>query len=325
MKRRIGTSGAPFTGCIDRFVTEGYKPQLSRKELVLAKANTEGIDGLSVGLPCDEEYLAWFKGILKQYNKQVNTVCPDTYMSPRLKDGMLVARDPGLRREFIEHIKQAMDLCAEVNGNDILLWQAHDGYSYPFEDDYTQRWGWLLEGLDEVCAYRDDVKVTIEYKCKEPKTRQYISDVGKSLFICEQLKERKNLGIVVDIGHSLIVDENPAEALALAAHYGKLFHVHLNDNYRNVDDDLMVGAIHFWETLEFFYEMDMVGYDGWLNLDIWPSYIDGPAALRESIKRVRMFENLVENLPREEIRSLQRKGDLVKAMEIVRKTCIKEY
>ena len=140
-----------------------------------------------------------------------------------------------------------------------------------------------------------------------------------------QQKSRKNLGIVVDIGHSLIVDENPAEALALAAHYGKLFHVHLNDNYRNVDDDLMVGAIHFWETLEFFYEMDMVGYDGWLNLDIWPSYIDGPAALRESIKRVRMFENLVENLPREEIRSLQRKGDLVKAMEIVRKTCIKEY
>jgi len=325
MKRRIEASGAPFTGCIDRFVTEGYKKQLTDKEVTLEKLKMEDLDGLSILIPCDPEYLEWFKKTVKDNNKQVATVCPDTYINPKLKDGMLMARDPGMRRESVEVIKHTMDVCAELNGADILLWQAHDGYSYPFEDDYMQRWDWLLETLDEICAYRDDVKVTIEYKCKEPKTRQYISDVGKSLLICEQLKERKNLGIVVDIGHSLIVDENPAEALALAAHYGKLFHVHLNDNYRNVDDDMMVGAVHFWETLEFFYEMDMVGYDGWLNLDIWPSYIDGPGALRESIRRVRMFEKLVEALPREEIRSLQRKGDLIQTMEILRKTCIKEY
>ena len=325
MRRRVESSPAPFTGLIDRFVTTGYKPSVPQKEVALTMMNMPEIDGLGFGVPFDADYLDWFKKEMKAHGKQVSTVCPDTYMDPKIQDGMLMARDPGIRRESIELCKKTMDVCAELNGADILLWQAHDGYSYPFEDDYAQRWDMLLESLDEICAYRDDVKVTIEYKCKEPKTRQYISDVGKSLFICEQLRERKNLGIVVDIGHSLIVDENPAEALALAAHYGKLFHVHLNDNYRSVDDDLMVGAIHFWETLEFFYEMDMVGYDGWLNLDIWPSYIDGPGALRESIKRVRMFENLVENLPREEIRSLQRKGDLVKAMEIVRKTCIKEY
>lgn len=325
MKRKIEASGAPFVGLIDRFVTQGYKPIVSTEEAYMKMLNMEGIDGLNIVAPCDPEFLAWFKKTVKEHNKLVATVTPDTYMDPKLKDGMLVARDPGMRREAVETIKQTMDICADLNGADVLLWQAHDGYSYPFEDDYAQRWDWLLETLDEVCAHRDDVKVTIEYKCKEPKTRQYISDVGKSLLICEQLKERKNLGIVVDIGHSLIVDENPAEALALAAHNGKLFHVHLNDNYRSVDDDLMVGAIHFWETLEFFYEMDMVGYDGWVNLDIWPSYIDGPGALRESIRRVKMFENLVEALPREEIRSLQRKGDLIPIMEILRKTCIKEY
>lgn len=325
MRRRIESSGAPFVGLIDRFVTDGYKPNISVKEAITEMLKVEDLDGLNIVAPCDPEFYEWFKKTVKENNKQVSTVTPDTYMDRKLKDGMLVARDPGMRREAVETIKQTMDACADLNGADVLLWMAHDGYSYPFEDDYAQRWDWLLQGLDEVCAHRDDVKVTIEYKCKEPKTRQYISDVGKSLLICEQLKERKNLGIVVDIGHSLIVDENPAEALALAAHYGKLFHVHLNDNYRSVDDDLMVGAVHFWETLEFFYQMDMVGYDGWVNLDIWPSYIDGPGALRESIRRVRMFENLVEALPREEIRSLQRKGDLIPIMEILRKTCIKEY
>ncbi len=325
MRRLIESSGAPFTGCIDRFVTKGYKPMLSKEELVLAKMQHEGIDCISIGGAASPEYVEWFKEQLKKYNKQMGIVSVNTYADPKLADGMLISRDPGVRRESIEKIKQAMDLAADLNAIDILLWLAHDGYSYPFEDDYMQRWDWLLEGLDEVCAYRDDVKMTIEYKCKEPKTRQYISDVGKSLLICETLKERKNLGVVVDIGHSFIVNENPAEALALAAHYGKLFHVHLNDNYRCVDDDLVVGAVHFWETLEFFYEMDNVGYTGPVNLDIWPSYVDGMGALNESIERVRMFEKLAEQLPREEMQSLKHKGDLATIMKIVRETCIKGY
>lgn len=324
MRRMIESSGAPFTGCIDRFVTEGYKPQISAKEILLQKC-LNGVDMLGIGCPRPDEYVKWFLDLLKEHKKTMGSVFPDTYASPHLQDGMLIARDPGVRRESIELVKQSMDMAAELNAVDILLWLAHDGYSYPFEDDYVQRWDWLLQGLDEICSYRDDVKITIEYKCKEPKTRQYISDVGKSLLICENLKERKNLGIVVDIGHSFIVNENPAEAVALAAHYGKLFHVHLNDNYRSVDDDLMVGAVHFWETLEFFYELDNVGYTGPVNLDIWPSYLDGPAALKESIERVRMFEKLAEQLPREEIQNLKRKGDLAKTMEIVRKVCIKEY
>ena len=325
MRRKIESSGAPFTGCIDRFVTKGYKPMLSKEELMMAKMQCKGIDMLSIGSKSSPEFIKWYLENLKKYNKEVGIVSVDTYANPKLQDGMLIARDPGVRRESIQIFKDAMDMAAKLNAVDILMWLAHDGYSYPFEDDYMQRWDWLLEGLDEICAYRDDVNMTIEYKCKEPKTRQYISDVGKSLLICESLKERKNLGVVVDIGHSFIVDENPAEALALAAHYGKLFHVHLNDNYRSVDDDLMVGAVHFWETLEFFYEMDNVGYTGPVNLDIWPSYLDGPAALDESIERVRMFEKLAEQLPREEIQSLKRKGDLAKTMEIVRKVCIKEY
>ena len=32
----------------------------------------------------------------------------------------------------------------------------------------------------------------------------------------------------------------------------KLFHVHMNDNYRLWDDDMMVRFVHFIEYLEFF-------------------------------------------------------------------------
>ena len=322
MRRKLEASAACFSPCPDRFVTTGYRDPISAEEKWDVVGNIKELDGMELGSPFDSP--EFVKKKMASYGKQVGQVCPDTYEDRKWKDGMLMSRDPGIRREGIQVFKDAMDFCAAVGGADVLIWQAHDGYTYPFEDDYAHRWDFLMESLDEISAYRDDVKLTIEYKCKEPKCRQYISDVGKSLWICEQIK-RDNLGIVVDLGHSLIIQENPAEALALAAKAGKLFHVHLNDNYRLVDDDLFVGAVHFWETLEFFYQMDAVGYDGWLNMDIFPYYLDGPGALNECIQRVRMFEHLAEALPREEIRKLQREGNLNKINQILREVCIKTY
>ncbi len=323
MRRRLESSSAPFTACGDRFVANYRKNPISGEQLWDLYAQMPEIAGIGVGVPLGYESLEYVKNGIKNAGKVVSTVCPDTYMNAGIKDGQLMNRDAGIRREQIAMIKESMDICAELNGEDILLWQAHDGYTYPFEDNYNERIDLLMQSLDEICSYRDDVRVTIEYKYKEPKTYQYISDVGKSLLICEKVK-KDNLGIVVDIGHSLMINENPSEALAWAARENKLFHVHLNDNYRNTDDDLIAGSVHFWETLEFFYMMDVVGYDGWINLDIWPASMeDGRGALDECIKRVRMFERLAETLPMDLIKKLQRENKTVEIMQILRETCIK--
>ncbi|HHH75999.1 MAG TPA: hypothetical protein ENL03_03115 [Phycisphaerae bacterium] len=47
---------------------------------------------------------------------------------------------------------------------------------------------------------------------------------------------------------------------------------------RDWDDDLTVGAVSLAETVEFFRELDMVGYDGWLAVDITPYSEDAIAA-----------------------------------------------
>ncbi len=103
----------------------------------------------------------------------------------------------------------------------------------------------MVEGLREAASYRRDVNLTIEYKTKEPRTYQYISNAAKSLLLCEEIGAT-NLGVVLDLGHSLFAGENPAESVALLERYKRLFHVHLNDNYRSWDDDLLLGSVHFW-------------------------------------------------------------------------------
>lgn len=319
---KIEASGASFGACSDRFVTEGYRIGMTPEEQLNELARIDGLSGIPVMVPLEFDSLQTIQQKMKSIGKEIGTIAPDTYMNPRLKDGSLTSRDSAYRKECIQLFCESMDICAELGGSDVLLWLAHDGYDYPFEDDYWVRWNWLMEGLDQIASYRSDVRVTIEYKTKEPRTRQYISDVGKSLFICEKIG-RKNLGVVVDIGHSLFAGENPAEAIALTAQYNRLFHIHLNDNYRSWDDDLLVGGIHFWETLEAFYMLNKLSYDGWLTIDIWPSRVDGFKALSESVKRIQMFERLAQQLPALEIQRLQAEGKTMDIAEILRRSCIK--
>jgi len=178
-----------------------------------------------------------------------------------------------------------------------------------------------MDALSELAEYRSDVRLSLEYKMKEPRTHQYVSNYGKALFICEKLKY-DNLGVVVDIGHSLFAGENPAEAVAITGKYNRLFHVHLNDNYRSWDDDLIFGSIHFWETLEMFYVLKNMNYDGWMSLDIWPARGDGFKALQESVDRVYMFADIVEKLPHSEIARMQAKNETADILKIVRQHSI---
>jgi len=273
-------------------------------------------------VPLEYKDLAFISEKLLKAGKKVGTVAPDTYISRKWKNGALMNRDPVIRKDMIRLIKQCMDISAAFEGSDVLLWLANDGYDYPFEDDYSARWDYLLDGLSELAEYNPNVKLSLEYKSKEPRTKQYISDYGKAMFICETLKY-DNLGVVVDIGHSLFAGENPAEAAAITLKYDKLFHVHLNDNYRTWDDDLVLGGVHFWETLEMFWVLNAAYYDGWYTLDIWPSRLDGLDALKESVARVQMFDALSRRLPKNEIKKMQNENRTTDIMKILREYCVK--
>lgn len=314
---KIESAGAPFSSCPDRFVLDGYRESLSVEEMYEQFGKIEGITGLPFLYPAGVKTAKEIERYKLITGKPVGTICADTYTQRKWKNGSLAARDPMIRKEAVKMIKESMDLCHEVDGADILLWLAHDGYDYPFEDDYKTRWAYLVEGLSEVSSYRSDVKVTIEYKTKEPRTHQYISDVGKSLLLCHEVGY-ENLGLVIDFGHSIFAGENPAEAVDLTARHKRLFHIHMNDNYRSWDDDLLVGSIHFWETLEFFYRLNIAGYDGWFVIDIWPSRIDGSKALQENIKRIKLFDKLAKELPADEIKKMQDENRTMDIMELLR-------
>lgn len=232
------------------------------------------------------------KSWLEEFGLECSLVSATVWNESKWKYGSITNADPKIRREAVKTIEQAMDISQELGANRINLWLGQDGFDYPLQSNYKDMWQWLIEGLDECAEYNPNVQICLEYKLKEPRTHLIISDVGKSLWITQKLN-RKNIGVNLDIGHALLAYENPSESVVLLHNEGKLFYIHLNDNYGDWDWDMIPGSIHFWEFLEVVYWLEKLNYSGWLALDIFPAREDPIEACRISIEVVEKMRELV--------------------------------
>jgi len=131
-----------------------------------------------------------------------------------------------------------------------------------------------------------------------------IGTVGKSLYLARECGE--NVGVTIDFGHSLMAKEKPAESVVLLSTHKKMFNVHMNDAYGDWDDDLIAVSVHPQESLEFMYYLEVMKYDGWIGLDIFPFRMDGRTAADLCIKNLRSLEKILDRLDRDK---------LIKAME----------
>ena len=79
----------------------------------------------------------------------------------------------------------------------------------------------------------------------------------------------------------------------------KLFQVHLNDNYKNADPDMIFGTVNFWENLEFMYYLIQTDFDGWCSVDIIANRENREDSFRACVRLIEkyyeMAGRLVEN------------------------------
>jgi xylose isomerase len=285
---------------------------MSLEEQFEAASRIEGFGGVGLDYPYQFTNAAEVKPLLKKHDLEFVTLEIGLYPDRKWKNGTYTAPDPGIRREAIEMSKKALDVAAELGAVDVLMWPGQDGFDYPFQSDYAKYWSLLVEAIGEVASHRPDVKIAIEYKKQEPRANCYIRNAGVLLSLLAELG-MKNVGGCIDLGHSLAAGENPAEAAVLLHRAGKLFQVHLNDNYRDWDHDLIIGSVTFWETLEFFYWLARCGWKGWHILDIFPYRIDGSGALQQGVDRTIRFIQLAEKIATRELAGSLERSDVLAA------------
>lgn len=281
---------------------EKYEPagyfddiKVDRKLEIMSKA---GFTGLGMAYPIDDDLPSDPDSLIKKLhnnNLVISTVMARTWRDRKWKHGAFAVSNRNRRNEAVKLFKEAIDFARAANADNVLLWSAHDGFDYPFQADYKTSWENFIETVKEIGAHDARVKIAIEYKLKEPRQKFFISNIGKLMILLNEVG-LENVGGVLDIGHSYQAQENASESLIILEKYKKLFQVHLNDNYKDADSDMLFGSINFFENLEFFYYLLKTDYNSWLSFDIISPRIDRIRSLELSIKAAIKYKVLAEKL-----------------------------
>ena len=317
---RFGACLPTFGSCADRYCLSGYGGGgKTLVEMLDLAAKVEGLDGLELvgNWHVNEGNLREVGGMFRDRNLTICMLVPDLWTQAKWGRGSIAAPDAPTRRAAIDEIKKVMDWAAEVGCPYIDVWPGQDGFDYCFQADYIEAMKWMKEALVECAAHNSKVRMLVEYKPREPRTHCFVSSAAKVLLLVQDLP---SVGVLLDWGHALQGGENVAEAAALLASYGKLDYLHLNDNYRSWDDDMMVGSVHIVEYLELAYWLRRVKYAGWLTLDVFPYREQDKVAVAVQCRQwMEAFFRAVDRVGMDALTRVIQNADAVEATKIVRK------
>ncbi|MGA3325170.1 MAG: sugar phosphate isomerase/epimerase family protein [Terriglobia bacterium] len=311
-----------FGNCADRFVLGGYGGGGNTMEEMLDLAKqVSDLDGVELvgNWHVNDQNIREVAGMLKSRGLQISLLAPDLWTQAKWGSGSLAAPDAKTRQAAVVEVKKVMDWAAERSCPYVDVWLGEDGFDYSFQADYPEAYKWIREGLAACAAHNSKVRVLVEYKPREPRTHCFVSTAAKILLL---LQDMDNVGVLLDVGHALAAGENVAEAAALLSSHGKLDYLHLNDNYRSWDDDMMFGSVHLVESLELVYWLKRLNYKGWLTLDIFPYREDGVRAATQCREWIKALFRAVDRVGMEAFAEVIRRGDACGAMDLVRRAIV---
>lgn len=306
-----------FGQIVDRYATDGYGPSRTMREMLDLAAEVDGLECLDINVPFAEGITkaSELAGELSRRGLRARAITPHIYTREFVR-GAFTNPDPGVRRQAMERVHEAVAVAREVGADYVKFWPGQDGFDMPGQADYARLWDLTVSAIGELASAHPDVQFAIEYKAKEPRVRITLADAARTLLAIEEAGQ-PNVGIVMDFGHSLLAGETPAEAVQLVHRRGRLVSVELNDNWRGWDDDLPVASVHLFETIEYLLAVRGIGWTAPILLDQFPFREDPVRALSQSIRTIRALEQVCDRIDLDELRAVQERQDALGAQEIL--------
>lgn len=310
-----------FGACGDRFKKDGYRDDIPLEKRLELISEVEGLEGVEFHYPSElnENNVTKLTAIMKDLGLKVANVGPHLHGYTEFRFGSITNPNPGIRRRAIDLIKRTVDTAKMADCSMTIMWLGPDGFDYPFQTNYAEVWGWLIDSLIEITSYAPEHTFCLEYKPYEPRCKSFVDSIGTSLAIISSVGA-KNLGINIDLGHALMGGENLAASATLALKQGKLFHLHLNDAWKRFDDDLIFASVHLVEHLELLFWLDYLGYNGWYSFDLFP-YRENPQwATQQSIENFHKLREILTKIDEEELFSAIEDSDAVRLSMLIRES-----
>jgi xylose isomerase len=317
-----------FGPMVTRFVPGGYQPEHADETTVdRVRRAVEGlgdlIDGYEFHYPQElsADNLAEVRSALDGHD--IYCVATGLHLDPMFGRGGLVSPDADIRAEALRRTLAAAEFAGQI-GAHFIIWPGIEGYNYPFQTPYAESWSWLVEGVGQAAQVCRDhgVLLFLEHKNSEPAMKILMRNVGMTLHVIHKLRAQglDNVKVNMDWQHLIMNGESLAEYAALLSAEGLLGHMHANSGWGTFDDDNMVGATAFMETLELAIELRRCGYGERaerLGFDLYPYTEDAVAAVRRSVLHWRFIESVAARIDDEALREAQQRKDAIAAYEVV--------
>ncbi|HEY1512707.1 MAG TPA: TIM barrel protein, partial [Gaiellaceae bacterium] len=253
----------------------------------------------------------------------IYAVATGTHLNPRFGKGGLSSPDDEVRAAALAEALDAAAFAGEL-GSTMILWPGVEGYNYPFQTPYADSWARFIDGVGQVASRCAESGTTLflEHKNSEPAMKIFMRNIGMTLHVIHTLRTQgiDNVKVNMDWQHLIMNGENLAEYAALLAADGLLGHQHANSGWGTFDDDNMVGATAFMETLELAIELRRAGYGDngeRLGFDLYPYTEDAVGAVKRSVLHWRFIDGVAARIDEGELRKAQQAKDAVRAYELV--------
>ena len=315
--REYGAGIWLFSQLVDRYAADAYGPPVSTVEAIERAARVEGLTCLDINYPFagSDESVEDVATALDRNGLRAISITPHIY-TRRFQKGAFSNPDPVIRAEAVERCKRGTEVAHQLGASYTKFWPGQDGHDYPFQADHAQLWDLELDGVRQVVEADPTMQFAIEYKLKEPRLHMIFSSAARTLLGIDEIGAA-NLGIVVDVGHSLFAKETPADVAQLVHRRGRLVSVELNDNLGEWDDDLIVGSVHPVDSLEFLWALRRIGWDRPILLDQFPFREDPVGAAASSIRSIEAMERILDRIDLAALESAQQRQDALAAHDLV--------
>jgi len=313
---------------VTRFVPKGYQPD-KWDESMPAKVRraVEGlgdlIDGYEFHYPgeLNEDSLDEVRDALGGHD--IYCIASGLHVDERFGKGGLTSPDEKVREEALRITRDAAEFAGSL-GAHFIIWPGIEGYNYPFQSLYADAWARLIDGIGQAAEImsKHGGKVLLEHKNSEPAMKIHMGNIGMTLHVIHKLRAQgvTNVQVNMDWQHLIMNGENLGEYVALLAAEGLLGHQHGNSGWGTFDDDNMVGATAFMETLELALELRRANYGAngeRLGLDLYPYTEDQVGAVRRSVLQWNFIDEVAGRIDDAALRECQQRKDAVGAYEIV--------
>ena len=319
-----------FGPMITRFVPGGYQPAHAYDAEPVAEKVHRAVEGLGdmidgyefhYPLELSHENVHDVQAALGGHD--VYCIATGLHLDSRFGRGGLVNPDPEVRAEARRITREAAEFAGSLGAN-LIIWPGIEGYNYPFQTPYVESWAWMIEGMGEaaeICA-RHGVRLFLKHKNSEPAMKILMRNIGMCMFVANKLRSQglDNVLINMDWQHLIMNGEHLPEYAALLDSEGLLGHLHANSGWGLTDDDNMVGATAFMETVELALELKRCGYGSAgqrLGFDLYPYTEDQIGAVRRSVIQWNFIDSVAARIDDAALAQAQARKDAVSAYELV--------